>query len=125
MATFDSMEVKGVTALKDHVIVKEMSFAGRTLSSGILIMGDDLKTSGIRPRWAEVYTVGPKQKDVKPGQWILVEHGRWTRGAKVSIDGEEITIRRVDPDNIIFVSDEKPTDDNMSTAVQAQQKTRD
>ena len=126
MASFDYTEIKDITALKDHVIVRDMNFAGRKLSSGILLLSDDLKTSGIRPRWAQVYRVGPEQTDVAPDQWVLIEHGRWTRGAKISIEGEEITIRRVDPENIIFVSDEEPTaDDSLSTAVAAQAKTRD
>ena len=126
MASFDYTEIKDITALKDHVIVRDMNFAGRKLSSGILLLSDDLKTSGIRPRWAQVYRVGPEQTDVAPDQWVLIEHGRWTRGAKISIKGEEITIRRVDPENIIFVSDEEPTaDDSLSTAVAAQAKTRD
>ena len=126
MASFDYTEIKDITALKDHVIVRDMNFAGRKLSSGILLLSDDLKTSGIRPRWAQVYRVGPEQIDVVPDQWVLIEHGRWTRGAKISIKGEEITIRRVDPENIIFVSDEEPTaDDSLSTAVAAQAKTRD
>jgi len=126
MASFEYTEIKDITALKDHVIVRDMNFAGRKLSSGILLLSDDLKTSGIRPRWAQVYRVGPEQIDVVPDQWVLIEHGRWTRGAKISIEGEEITIRRVDPENIIFVSDEEPTaDDSLSTAVAAQAKTRD
>lgn len=126
MASFEYTEIKDITALKDHVIVRDMNFAGRKLSSGILLLSDDLKTSGIRPRWAQVYRVGPEQIDVAPDQWVLIEHGRWTRGAKISIKGEEITIRRVDPENIIFVSDEEPTaDDSLSTAVAAQAKTRD
>lgn len=126
MASFEYTEIKDITALKDHVIVRDMNFAGRKLSSGILLLSDDLKTSGIRPRWAQVYRVGPEQTDVAPDQWVLIEHGRWTRGAKISIEGEEITIRRVDPENIIFVSDKEPTaDDSLSTAVEAQAKTRD
>ena len=126
MATFEYREVKGVKALKDHVIVHNMNFGIRKLSSGILLAGDDLKTEGIRPRWAQVYKIGPTQQDIKEGQWVLIEHGRWTRGAKISVDGEEITIRRIDPNTIIFVSDEEPpADDNISTAIQAQRKTRD
>ena len=93
MASFEYTEIKDITALKDHVIVRDMNFAGRKLSSGILLLSDDLKTSGIRPRWAQVYRVGPEQTDVAPDQWVLIEHGRWTRGAKISIEGEEITER--------------------------------
>ena len=102
-----------------------MNFAGRQLSSGIILLGDDGKTDGIRPRWARVYAVGPDQTEVKPGQWVLIEHGRWTRGIEVEIDDETLTLRRVDPDCIIFVSDEEPnTDDTISTAVHAAAQSR-
>jgi Chaperonin 10 Kd subunit len=113
--------VKGVTALHDHVIVTDMNFEGRKLASGILLLGDDGKTDGIRPRWARVYTVGPQQKDVKPGQWVLIEHGRWTRGFNVEIDGVEMILRRADPNALLFVSDEEPNGiDTISSAVDAQ-----
>jgi hypothetical protein len=118
-------EIEGLVALHDHIIVKDMSFSGRKLSSGILLLGDDLKTDGIRPRWAEVYCVGPDQQDIQPGQWILVEHGRWTRGSKVKINGEEMIIRRVDPSCVIFISNEQPNDDNISTAIDAQKLQRE
>lgn len=117
--------IRELRALKDHVIVTDMNFSGRQLSSGILLLGDDGKTSGIRPRWAQVYAVGPEQRDVTTGQWVLVAHGRWTRGSKVEIDGQELTIRRIDPKDILMVSDTEPSsDDNISTAVQAEAKTR-
>ena len=121
-------KIKGVVALNDWVIVRDMNFDGRKLSSGVILLGDDAKTDGIRPRWARVYAIGPKQKDVKVGQWVLMEHGRWTRGAKIEIEetGEEITIRRVDTKSMLFVSDVEPdTDDQVSTAVHAERKTRD
>jgi len=119
-------KIQAIKPLHDHVIVTEMNFRDRTLSSGIVLLGDDAKTAGIRPRWAQVYAVGPDQKDVTVGQWILVEHGRWTRGSEVEIDGEEMTIRRIDATAILMVSDESPNhDDNVSTAVQAETKTRD
>ena len=119
-------KIQAIKPLHDHVIVTEMNFKDRTLSSGIVLLGDDAKTAGIRPRWAQVYAVGPDQKDVAVGQWILVEHGRWTRGSEVEIDGEEMTIRRIDATAILMVSDESPNhDDNVSTAVQAETKTRD
>jgi hypothetical protein len=102
-----------------------MHFGERNLGSGVILLNDDEKTAGIRPRWARVYSVGPDQKDVKPGQWVLIEHGRWTRGLTVDVKGEEIVIRRADPKCIIFVSDTEPDiDETMSTAVHAERKTR-
>jgi hypothetical protein len=119
-------KVKKLIPLNDHVLATDMNFGQRTLSSGIILMGDDAKTDGIRPRWCRVYAVGPKQEDVVPGQWILVEHGRWTRGIEVEIDGEQFTVRRIDAAAIMMVSDEEPNaDDNISTAVHAERKSRE
>jgi co-chaperonin GroES (HSP10) len=118
-------KINAIRPIKDHIIVKDMNFGQRTLSSGIIMLGDDAKTDGIRPRWAQVYAIGPTQVDVTVGQWVLVEHGRWTRGNKVEIAGEEMTIRRVDSKSILLLSDDEPnTDDNISTSVHAEAKQR-
>lgn len=118
-------KIKGILPIKNHVIVSEMNFGERKLSSGLVLLGDDAKSSGIRPRWAKVYAVGPDQQDVGVGQWVLVEHGRWTRGIKVEIDDEIFTVRRVDADAIMAVSDEEPdSDDIISSALQVDQKQR-
>lgn len=121
-----AMEINGeIRPLNDNVIVRDMDFSGRKLSSGVLLLGDDGKTDGIRPRWAKVYAVGPTQHDVKVGQWVLVEHGRWSRGLSIKHHGEEFVIRRADPKCIIFASDDEPEqDDTISTAVYAERKTR-
>lgn len=121
------IEVEGtIKPLHDSVIVTEMDFSGRQLASGVILLGDDGKTDGIRPRWARVYAIGPEQRDVSVGQWVLVEHGRWSRGLKIIQDGEEIVIRRADPKAIIFVSNERPGNiDTISTAVHAERKTRE
>jgi len=119
------VKIKSLKAIKDHILVKNMNFGERVLNSGIVMLGDDKKTDGIRPRWAQVFATGSEQKDIQVGQWILVEHGRWTRGCKVDINGEELVLRRVDADAILLVSDQSPaTDDNISTSVHANQLSR-
>lgn len=118
-------KIKGLTPLHDHVIVADMNFSGRQLSSGVILLGDDGTSNGIRPRWAKVFAVGPDQKQVTPGQWVLVEHGRWSRGVEVEIEDTHYTLRRVDPESMIFVSDEEPAaDDTISTAVDGEKKSR-
>jgi co-chaperonin GroES (HSP10) len=121
------IEIEGeIKPLRDSVIVTDMDFNDRKLASGILLLGDDGKTDGIRPRWARVYAIGPEQQDVSVGQWVLVEHGRWSRGLKIVQDGEEIVIRRADPQAIIFASQDKPDNiDTISTAVPAERKSRE
>lgn len=119
-------EIPGLRALHDHVIVTDMDFGMRKLQSGVLLLGDDTKTDGIRPRWARVYAIGPEQQDITVGQWVLIEHGRWTRGLKVEIDKEEFVIRRADPNAIIFAQDEYPEDvETISTVVDAQRRSRE
>ena len=122
-----SIEIDGeIKPLKNNIIVTDMTFEGRQLASGIVLLGDDGKTDGIRPRWACVFAVGPEQSDVVPGQWVLIEHGRWSRALKIFKEGQEITIRRADPEAIIFVADNKPDSiDTISTAVPAERKTRE
>lgn len=121
------IEIEGeIKPLRDSVIVTEMDFSGRQLASGVILLGDDGKTDGIRPRWCKVYAIGPEQRDVSVGQWVLVEHGRWSRGLKIVKDNEEIVIRRADPNAIIFVSNERPDSiDTISTAVHAERRSRE
>lgn len=117
--------IKRLHPLGKNVIVRDMNFEGRKLNSGIILLGDDAKTTGIRPRWARVYAVGPEQTDVTPGQWVMIEHGRWSRGLQVEVEGEQFIIRRVDPECIIFVSDQEPDyDDTISDSVHAERKER-
>lgn len=106
--------MKQLRPIKDYVLVTEMNFGNRQLSSGLYLLSDDKKSSGIRPRWAKVYAIGPEQKDVTPGQWILVEHGRWTRGVKFEYDNDQyLTVRRIDSKAILLVSDEQPNSDDV------------
>ena len=109
--TYFPIDVGKITAIKDWVIVSDMLFDERQSAGGIVLLNDNGTDEGIRARWGFVRTVGPEQSDVKPGQWILVDHGRWTRGVEIVDDtGEEMVIRRVDPKDIMMVSDEEPTD---------------
>ena len=120
-SSFSAVKIRDLRALHDWVLVTEMNFRERVTSSGIILHSDDGTTAGIRPRWGQVYRVGPDQQDVREGQWICVAHGRWTRGIKIEDGSGERTIRRVDPEDILLVSDEPPgADDTMSDAVQAQ-----
>jgi len=108
--------------LNDSVIVMDMVFDERITTGGIILMNDNGTTRGIRPRWAQVYAVGPDQQDVQVGDWILVAHGRWTRGIEIEDETGRRTLRRVDPADIMLQSDEPQHDETFSDAVQADKK---
>jgi len=114
---YEPSKINTLTALHDTIIVSDMSFDARITNSGIILPGDDTKLSGIRPRWAKVYAIGPEQKSVSVGQYVLIAHGRWTRGVKIEDHEGEKTIRKVDPNEILMVSDEPVQDETMSDKV--------
>ena len=106
---YDVKHIK-IRAINKDVIVTDMDFGEMVSSAGIVIQSDNAKAHGVKPRWGKVYKVGPEQKDVQVGQWILIEHGRWTRKIKIN-DGEGVKeIQKVDINGIIATSDEKPND---------------
>jgi co-chaperonin GroES (HSP10) len=108
--------------LKDAVIVGDMNFEERLSNGGIILVKDNGKSSGIRPRWGQVYAVGPDQHDIKVGSWICVEHGRWTRGIEIQDETGKQTLRRVDPKDIMMESDEEPKDVTFSAAIHVEAK---
>jgi co-chaperonin GroES (HSP10) len=116
-----------IKALHKDVLVADMEFDTRITQGGLILPNDNGTSLGIRPRWGRVYAVGPTQTDVKVGQWIMVAHGRWTRG--IDIDDGQVahkrTIRKIDPKDILLISDSKdrPQDDTHSTAVHIAKQT--
>ena len=110
--------------LNDSVIVGEMTFDQRFTTGGIVLLNDNGKSTGIRPRWGQVYAVGPEQHDVKVGEWVCIAHGRWTRGIDIE-DGEvKRTIRKIDPNDILISADERPNDLTFSDAIHVEKKER-
>lgn len=98
-----------VRPLGKRVIVSFMERGERRLGSGIVLPSDDGKESGIRPRWAKVYAIGDHVPDINVGDWVLIEHGRWTRGLTIQDGEERIVLYQVDWENgILALADEPP-----------------
>ena len=121
-SAYEAKKIKELRAIQDYVLVTDMNFKEKISHGGIIIPNADGKLEGIHPRWGRVYAVGNKQKDVQVGQYILVKHGRWTRGIDVEDETGKKTLRRVDPKDIMLISDEPVQDDTFSEAVQAERK---
>lgn len=93
-----------IEAIEDHVIIDIIESTGERVVNGLIRPGEDSTERGIRPRWARIAKVGPKQEDVQAGQWALVKHGEWTRGVLI---GDKV-YRRINPKEIFLVSDVEP-----------------
>lgn len=112
MGTLKNVTIKPI---RDKVLVSDMEFGEMKTAGGLIIRSDDGKAHGVKPRWGKVYAIGPEQKDVKVGDWVLVEHGRWTRGIDLITEdehGNEIktTIRMVENKAMLCITDEKPNE---------------
>jgi co-chaperonin GroES (HSP10) len=106
-------DYRKITPTHNNIIVTDMDFDERVSKGGVILINDNMEERGIRPRWCKVVAVGPKNKDIKEGEWIYVAHGRWTRGLDMTDpeSGETTTIRMVDPKDVLLASKELPLDD--------------
>jgi len=107
-------KVSKLRPIKDTILVCDMEFKERLSRGGLILLDDDMKSAGIRPRWARVYAIGPLVEDVKVGDYIMIAHGRWSRGQTIEDESGEKIIRKVDPNDILLISEEKVNDYTMS-----------
>ena len=109
-----------ILPLRDNVLVSDMNFGMQETASGIVIHSDNGKSSGVKPRWGRVWAVGPDQKEIKVGEWILIEHGRWTRTIEhEQEDNSIIELRMVELKAVMLSADERPSDVDIRQTVGA------
>jgi hypothetical protein len=106
-----------IQAIKKDILVIDMLFDERISHGGIILLNDNGTSRGIRPRWGQVYAVGSQQKEVAVGQWVCVAHGRWTRGLNIEDESGKHTIRKIDPKDILLISDNEPQDSTFGSAI--------
>ena len=102
--------IKGnLKAIGDKVLVSNMYFGEQKTKSGLILRDDDGTTRGIYPRWGQVYSKGPdNNEEYDIGDWILIEHGRWTRAISIEDSSSTIEVRMVENESILATSLEKP-----------------
>ena len=108
----------------NKVLVHKMQKGARKIGR-FIVANDDGKTHGIRPRWAEIYAVGPEVQTLKTGQWVLIAHGRWTREIKIpQVTDIEGDLRCIEyPEGVILVSDEEPDDQTLLDSMKYGERT--
>ena len=104
--------MREITPIRDKILGRmlETFGANRTTPGGLVLTETDMNAeNAIRPRWFEVTHVGPEQEEILAGQYVLVEHGRWSRG--INLEGtmrEEDKLFLIDNDEMLMVSDNDP-----------------
>ena len=98
-----AVEFNTLVPVRGTVLVHNIEQGERRTKNGIIVLDDNGKERGIRERWAQVWMKHDDIDEVEVGDWVLIKHGRWTRGIEVvGPDGVKVTIRKVDwPDAVI------------------------
>ena len=100
--------------IKKNLLGCELEF-GEQKRKGIIFKDDDMTETGIKPRWVKIYAISDelaKEIPVKAGQWVLIEHARWSRGFKLDEGNGPVLVRLLDYNDIWLVTEEKPFDFN-------------
>mgnify|MGYP003656862735 CR=1 FL=1 len=100
-------------AIGKHVLVENMEKGEQRTPGGIVIPDDNGKLEGIRARWGKVHAIGPDvQAEISVGEWVLAEHGRWTRPLEMFDEDrqEKFTLWGVEEESILCASGEQPVE---------------
>jgi co-chaperonin GroES (HSP10) len=103
--------MKTLIPLRDNVIGRMLEPIGkeRSTKAGLVLTERNFGEETIRNRWFEVTHIGPDQESIKLGDYVLVPHGRWSRG--VDLEGtmrEDDKLFLLDNDAMLMLSDELP-----------------
>ena len=99
-----------IIPLRDKIFAEILDVGEITTKAGIILQSDVGKES--RPRWFKIEAVGPEATEVKEGDYVLVDTGRWSTLLKRLSDGVEL--RDIEYDGILAVADK----DNMPSELQ-------
>ena len=95
-----------IRPIRDKILVRDMQWGETVTQAGIIVLDDDGQERGIKPRWAQVWKMGwDVEEDYDIGDWILIEHGRWTRSVNVVNGDDQFKINMIDPECVMLVSD--------------------
>lgn len=95
--------------IKENVFVTDLDSGPHQTAGGIIIPDDNATVSGIHPRWARVWAIGPKVTGLEVGEWVYIEHGRWTLSIDLSLPDGVVRIWKVDwPDAVLLAALEDP-----------------
>ena len=99
-----------IKPLRDKVFAVILDVGEITTKAGVILQSDVGKEG--RPRWFKVEAVGPEATEVKNGDYVLVDTGRWSTLLKRRSDGVEL--RDIEYNGILAVADK----DNMPSELQ-------
>jgi hypothetical protein len=107
----------GIICKKDTLYIEMLAVGENITKAGIVIPTEKMDAFGhfVKPRWAKVIFKADNLTDFEVGDWVLIQHGKWSSSIKALINGVEKTIwyvsdKSVKEQSIIAVSKKMPTE---------------
>lgn len=104
-----------IKPLKDTLWITNLQH-GLAKKGYVFIPDDNMKKTGIKPRYAQIYAVADNLKDIfKVGEWVLIDHGNWTRAMYIKgKDNKDIEVHLVPKASVYrgikIITDKEPED---------------
>jgi len=99
--------MQNIRPLRGRVIGEIIDRGEQLTAGGIIMLDDDGKEEGIRPRWFRVHSLHDESKEgYAVGDYILVEHGRWSR--EFGNVGNEMGLCAIEEKSVMMMSNESP-----------------
>lgn len=88
--------------LSNSVMTEKMEYGERTTKSGFVIQAETMDHLGnfVRPRWSKVKYKADNIDFVDVGDWLLIEHGHWSFGMNMTINGKEEKLWYISPKSL-------------------------
>lgn len=114
--------------LHNNVFVTDLDTGPHVTAGGIIRPDDNMTATGIRPRWGQVWAIGPEVEGVTVGEWVFVEHTRWTNSIDLALPDGVVRVWRIDwPDAVMLATADDPREQQLHRLpdVQRPQSTED
>jgi hypothetical protein len=110
--------------LKKNVFVTDLDGGMHVTKGGIIRPDDNMSATGIRPRWACVWAIGPDVEDIKVGEWVFIEHARWTNSIDLRLPSGSVRVWKVDwPAAVLLAMQDDPREVNLDSLPRVQHPT--
>ena len=103
--------------IKDNVFVSDLDSGPHITAGGIIRPDDNRSGTGIHARWARIAFIGPdiKDEDIKVGEWVFIEHARWTNSIDLEFPSGTIRVWKIDwPDSVLLATADDPREAQLS-----------
>jgi len=103
------IKADGFRPIRDNVFVSDLDSGPHQTAAGIIIPDDNMNERGIRPRWGRVWAIGPDVQEIAVGEWVFIEHARWTNSIDLELPEGVVRIWKIEwPESVLLAASDDP-----------------